>query len=396
MSGSDSDVVIVSLARTPMGSFGGVLSDIPAPALGSIALRAAIERVGGKLKVGDIDTVIMGHVLTSGCGQSTARQAAIGAGVPIYVPSYSVDKVCASGMKALTIAATSISSGAETVCLVGGMESMSRVPYQLDSFRSGKRMGHDQITDGLIRDGLWDVYDDEHMGTCTEKVNEKYQISRADMDAWALESNKRAKEAYKAGLFASEIVPVTTPKGVQVSVDEQLDRVKPEKLANLKPSFKPDGVITPGNASPVSDGAAAMLLMSRSAAVSRGIKPLARVVKWADAAREPVEFTVAPALAIAKVLRLAGLAVKDIGVWELNEAFATVVLANAKILSDINLGDVNILGGALSLGHPLGCSGARIVCTLITAMRHRGARYGCAAICNGGGQASAVIIELEQ
>ena len=393
---SEHDAVIVSYARTPIGSFTGSLSDVPASGLGSTAIKGALGKLADKIRPEEVESVIMGHVLTGGCGQATARQAAVGAGIPMSVPSYSIDKVCASGMKAVATAAVTIQAGVEDICIAGGMESMSRVPFHLDSMRCGKKMGHDQIVDGLIRDGLWDVYNNEHMGSCTERVNERYGITREALDAYAVETNRRAREAYAQGLFADEIVPVTTAKGL-VSVDEQVERVKPEKLPALKPSFKSGGCITPGNASPISDGAAALVLTSRAMAAKKGLRPIARVVASADAARNPEDFTIAPALAVEKLLAKVGLQIKDIGVWEFNEAFATVVLANAIILGQdkINLKDVNILGGALSLGHPLGCSGARIICTLITAMKLRSARYGCAAICNGGGGASAILIELE-
>ena len=391
---SDRDVFIVSYARTPMGSFRGSLEEFPATSLGSIAIKGALSKLSHAIATTDIDSVTMGHVLTGGCGQSTARQAAIAAGLPMNIPAFSVDKVCASGMKAVALAASAIRNGDEEICIAGGMESMSRVPFHLDSIRSGRRMGHDHVFDGLIRDGLWDVYNNEHMGSCTEKVNERMGISREAMDAYAIETHRRAKEAIAQGLFRDEIIPVLTSQKT-VSVDEQVDRVKPEKLPTLKPSFKVDGRITAGNASPVSDGAAALVLVSRKIAASRGLRPLVRIVVCADAAREPEDFTIAPALAIQKVLLKANLSLRDIGVWEMNEAFATVVLANAMILGhEIDLKNVNILGGALALGHPLGCSGARIICTLITAMRIRGASFGCAAICNGGGGASGIILEL--
>ena len=390
---TERDVFIVSYARTPIGSFGGSLSEHTASSLGAIAIGGALSKLGSSIKRSEIDSVAMGHVFTGGCGQATARQAAVGAGIPMNVPAFSVDKVCASGMKAVAIAFSAISNNSEDICIAGGMESMSRVPFHLDSMRSGRRMGHDQVVDGLIRDGLWDVYNNEHMGSCTERVNEKMGITREAMDAYAIESNRRAKEAFAQGVFADEVVPVTSSSKT-VIMDEQIERVKPEKLPTLKPSFRSDGRITAGNASPISDGAAALVLVSAKLAASRGLRPLARVVVCVDAAREPEDFTIAPALTVQKALIKANLSLKDIGVWEMNEAFATVVLANAMILEEVDLKNVNILGGALSLGHPLGCSGARIICTLITAMRFRGARYGCATICNGGGGASAIILEL--
>ena len=351
---SERDAVIVSYARTPIGSFCGALSELSAPRLGSIAIRAALDKLNDKVKSDEIDSVILGHVLTGGCGQSTARQAAMGAGLPVEIPSFSVDKVCASGMKAVALAAAAISSGSEDICVAGGMESMSRVPFNLDSMRGGRKMGHDQVVDALIRDGLWDVYNNEHMGSCTEKVNANLGITREQLDSYAIETNRRAREAFSRGIFKDEIVPVTTSKGV-VSVDEQVDRVKPEKLASLKPSFKDGGTITAGNASPISDGAAALVLTSRVAALKRGLRPIARIVGSADAARKPEDFTIAPALAVEKVLAKTGLQARDIGVWEMNEAFATVPLANVKLLGTdkISLNDCQIFGGALSLGHPL-------------------------------------------
>lgn len=393
---NDRDAVILAYARTPFGSFGGSLAELSATALGSIAIRGALGKLQDKVRPDEVESVLMGHVLTGGCGQATARQAAVGAGIPVSVPSYSIDKVCASGMKAIAVAANEISSGSENICIAGGMESMSRVPFHLDSLRTGKKMGHDQIVDGLIRDGLWDVYNNEHMGSCTERVNETFGLTREELDAYAIETNRRARDAYLHGHFKDEVIPVTTSKGI-VTVDEQVDRVKPEKLPSLKPSFKAGGRITPGNASPISDGAAALVLSSRGFANQRGLRPLARIIASADAAREPEDFSIAPALAIEKVLKNAGLQLSDINVWEMNEAFATVVLANIKILGTdkVNVNQCSVLGGALSIGHPLGASGARIVCTLVTAMRLRGARYGCAAICNGGGGATAIILELE-
>ena len=393
------DAVIVSYGRTPIGSLCGAFTGISASQLGAYSIRACIDKLEGRFDMSELDSVVLGHVLTANSGQSSARQAAILAGLPASIPSFSVDKVCASGMKAAMIASASISSGAESIIIAGGMESMTSAPHYLPGMRVGKKLGHDHVVDGLLKDGLWDVYNDKHMGTCTETVNEAYSVSRSDLDAYAALTFRRATEATQEGVFAEEIVPVIVNKGgkeISMSVDEHLERVKVDKFSSLKPSFKSDGVLTPANSSPISDGAAAMVLMSRKAAFDRGISPIVRVVAWADAAREPAEFTIAPALAITKVLKQAGLSIADIGVWELNEAFGTVVLANMKILGDeLHLEDVNIFGGALSLGHPLGCSGARIICTLLTAMKFRKAKYGCAAICNGGGGASAMIFQLE-
>lgn len=389
------EVVIAAYARTPIGCFGGSLSDLTAPELGAAAIQGVLNKVRGRLNASEIDSVLMGHVLTGGCGQSTARQAAIAAGLPVSTPSYSIDKVCASGMKAVTAGAASIMCGSENIVIAGGMESMSRVPFQIDTMRFGKRMGHDRIVDGLIRDGLWDVYNDEHMGSITEKVNVKFNISRQELDEYAAESYKKTLRAYHDGHFDREIVPVVNKKGITVVSDEQLEKVKPEKLSALKPSFRSDGIITAGNASPISDGAAALLLMDRSEAEAKGITPLARILGWADSGRRPEDFTIAPALAVEQVLRNCGLCIEDIELWEFNEAFATVPIANMKLLTGIHSDKVNILGGALSIGHPLGCSGARIICTLLTSMMLKGVKYGCAAICNGGGQASAIILKLD-
>ena len=376
-----------------------MLSELSATDLGGYAIRGCLSRMTGRIGEADIEAVVMGHVLAANCGQLPARQAATAAGLPPSVTCFSVDKVCASGMKAVMIAASSIRSGAESIVVAGGMESMSSVPYYVSGMRFGKRMGHDQLIDGLIKDGLWDVENNAHMGTCTEGVNITYSIEREDADAWAAATFGRASHASEAGLFKEEVVPITVVKnGISkiLETDEQLQKVKIEKFSALRPSFKPDGIITPANASPISDGAAALLLMSRDAALERGVKPLVRIVAWADGSREPADFTIAPAVAILKVLALAKLTISDVGVWELNEAFSTAVLANQKILGDeFDLKNVNIFGGSLALGHPLGCSGARIICTLISAMRLRRARFGCAAICNGGGGASAIIVELE-
>jgi acetyl-CoA C-acetyltransferase len=388
------DVVIVAYGRTPMGSFGGSLSEKPASELGSIVIKAVLDKLRGHLQPSEVDSVILGHVLTAGCGQSPVRQACQWAGLPACVPCSSVNKVCASGMKSVMNGAASILSGAEKICIVGGMESMSRVPFYLDSLRNGRRLGHDQVVDGLIKDGLWDIYSNDHMGGCTEQVNIRYNLTREMLDSIATESNRKAIAAYSSGFFEPEIIPVLTKTGI-VTRDEQLDKVKLEKLPSLKPSFKPDGMNTPGNSSPISDGASALIIMNREEALIRTIKPIARIVAWADAARDPTEFTIAPALAVEKVLGKAKLSIGDIGVFEFNEAFATVIGANCKLLKMTETNRVNIFGGALSLGHPLGSSGCRIICTLITAMKHTGSRFGCAAICNGGGEASAIILELE-
>lgn len=390
------DVYIVSFARTPLGVLCGSYTGVSASSLGATAISGSLEKLGTKLERGDIDELIMGHVLQSGCGQAPVRQAALQANIPVHVPCHSVNKVCASGMKAITTAAMSIMVGYNSICVAGGMESMTRTPHLITSLRTGKKMGHDQLTDGLIHDGLWDVYTNQHMGSCAEKIARDFGITRGEVDAFAAESASRAINATQNGSFAEEIVPVTTegPKPITVKMDEQIAKLNPSKLASLKTSFQPEGVVTAGNASPISDGAAALVLMSKDAAVARQIQPVAQILAWADGEREPVDFGIAPEIAIKRALAVANLSISDIDLWEINEAFAAIVLANMKLLGNIPHDRVNVLGGAVSLGHPLGCSGARIVCTLLTALKLKGLRTGCAAICNGGGGSTAIIVRL--
>jgi acetyl-CoA C-acetyltransferase len=391
------DVYIVSYARTPLGSLCGALSSVEATTLGATAIAGAFEKLSNKLHKSDVDEVFMGHVLQGGCGQAPARQAALKAGIPNNVPCSSVNKVCASGMKALTSAATGVMLGINSICVVGGMENMTRVPHYISSMRCGKKLGHDQLIDGLILDGLWDVYNNQHMGNCAEKTSRDFAISRADVDAFACESARRAINASQSGTFDQEIVPVIVGEGtkaVKVVKDEQIEKLNPGKLPSLRPSFDPAGIITPGNASPISDGAAALIVMSGDAIKQRSIVPIAKIISWSDGERDPVDFGIAPSIAIQRALLLASLTTNDIDIWEINEAFASVVLANMKLLGDIPHDKVNVLGGAISLGHPLGCSGARIVCTLLTAMKLKGAKTGCAAICNGGGGSTAIIVEM--
>ena len=340
--------------------------------------------------------MFLGHVLSAGCGQAPVRQAAIKAGIPVVVPCTSINKVCASGMKALTIASSLIRAGNNNLCVVGGMESMSRVPFLLQSHRTGKKLGNDIVVDGLICDGLWDVYNNHHMGNCAEKTAKDLGITRLMQDEYSVLSATRAIESHKNGLFATEIAPVDihTGKKETITMDEQITKLNPARLPSLKPVFDSNGSVTAGNASALSDGAAAILVCSGDFARKKNVLPIARILSWADGERDPIDFGIAPSIAIRNALALAGLTVEDVDLWEINEAFAAVVLANAKLLGDVSLSKINVLGGAISLGHPLGCSGARIVCTLLTAMKSRSAKIGCAAICNGGGGSTAVIVRM--
>jgi acetyl-CoA C-acetyltransferase len=388
------EVYIVSAVRTPIGSFGGVLSNIPATQLGATAIRAALERAG--IQPDQVNEVYMGHVLQANAGQAPVTQASINAGIPDTVPGTTVNKVCASGMKAIMLAAQSIQLGENDVVVAGGMENMSAVPYYLDKARNGYRLGHAQMLDGLVKDGLWDVYKDYHMGNAAELCASTCQISREEQDAYAIESYKRSQSAWAKGLFKDEIAPVTIPqKGkdpLVVTEDEEYKKVDFNKIPSLRPVFVKDGTVTAANASTLNDGAAALVLMSREKAESLGIKPLARIISYADAQQAPEWFTTAPAKALPKAVQKAGLQMKDIEFFEINEAFSVVALANNKEMQ-LNADKVNVNGGAVSIGHPLGCSGARIVVTLLNVLQQNNGRYGAAGICNGGGGASALVIE---
>ena len=388
------DVVIVGACRTPIGSFRGSLSSLPAPKLGAIAIREALRRAG--VKPEDVDEVIMGNVLTAGEGQAPARQAAIFAGLPTSVECMTVNKVCGSGLKAVMLGAQAIRLGDATIVVAGGMESMSNVPYLLEKARDGYRMGNGEIVDGMIKDGLWDVYNKYHMGNAAELCARECHVPRAEQDAYAIMSYTRAQAAQKEGRFAREIVPVDVsgPKGetVQVTEDEDVRRTNFDKIPTLKPVFVKDGTVTAANSSKINDGAAALVLMSATKASALGIKPLARIIAHASAAKDPAWFTTAPVDGITKVLKRAGLSKEDIDLYEINEAFAVVTLAvNAALGLDVNR--VNVNGGAVALGHPIGASGARILVTLLHAMEQRNARRGLATLCIGGGEASAVIVE---
>ncbi|CUS82841.1 acetyl-CoA C-acetyltransferase [Candidatus Kryptonium thompsonii] len=388
------EVVIASACRTPIGSFNGALSPLPAPKLGAIVIEEALKRANVPKEM--VDEVIMGCVLTAGVGQAPARQAAIFAGLPTKVECMTINKVCGSGLKSVMLATQAIKLGDADIIVAGGMESMSNAPYLLDRARFGYRMGHAQIIDSMIKDGLWDVYNDFHMGNAGELCARECNISREEQDEFAVLSYKRALEAIEKGYFKNEIVPVSVPqpKGepIIVSEDEEPKKVVFDKIPKLKPAFDPNGTITAANASKINDGAAALVLMSKEKADELGIKPLARIVAYTSAAKDPAWFTTAPVDAIEKVLRKANMKKEDIDLFEVNEAFAVVALATSK-LAGIPIEKMNIHGGAVALGHPIGASGARILTTLLYAMERKGAKFGIAAICIGGGEASAVIVE---
>jgi acetyl-CoA C-acetyltransferase len=387
------EVVIVAATRTPIGSFGGSLSSLSATQLGAIVIKSAIEKSG--LKPGHIQEVFMGNVLSANLGQAPATQAAIFAGLP-YLPATTVNKVCASGMKAIMLGAQSIALGQNDIVLAGGMESMSNVPYYLDKARNGYRLGNGQLIDGLLKDGLWDVYNDYHMGSAAELCAAECNISREDQDAYAIESYKRAQQAQSEGKFNDEITPVELKdKKGEITLfasDEEPAAVKFDKIPSLKPVFKKDGTVTAANASTLNDGAAVVILMSSEKAAELGIKPLAKVIAYADAQQAPEWFTTAPSKAIPLALHRAGLAAEKVDYYEINEAFSVVSIANNQALK-LDPAKVNVNGGAVSLGHPLGASGARIVVTLLHVLQQNKGKTGVAGICNGGGGASAIVIE---
>jgi len=387
------EVVIVSAVRTPIGSFLGALSSVSATELGAIAIKAAVERAGVKPSM--IDEVFMGNVLQANLGQAPARQAAIKAGLGDHVPCTTVNKVCASGMKSIALAVQSIKSGDNHIVVAGGMENMSQVPHYM-SARTGQKLGDIKLIDGMVKDGLTDVYNRVHMGNCAELCAKEKNISREEQDNFAMESYRRSAKAWENGKFKDEIVPVSVPqrKGdpVVISEDEEYKNVMMEKIPGLRPVFDKEGTITAANASTLNDGASALVLMSKSKADELGLKPLAKVLSNADAAQAPEWFTTAPSLAIPKALKKAGLTTDQIEFWEVNEAFSVVSIANNQALN-LDPAKVNINGGAVSLGHPLGNSGSRIIVTLLHVLKQNNARYGGAGICNGGGGASAMVIE---
>lgn len=387
-------VYIVSAVRTPIGAFNGSLAALTAPQLGSIAIKGALAKAGISPEM--VQEVYMGNVISAGLGQAPATQAMLGAGIPNTVPSTTVNKVCASGSKAIMLAAQSVMMGINDVVVAGGMESMSNIPYYLDKARNGYRLGHGSVIDGMVKDGLWDVYKDYHMGNAAEMCARDYKFSREDQDTFAIESYTRAQAAYAKNAFADEIIPVEIPvRGkdpIVVSVDEEYTKVNFDKLKTLKPAFEKEGTITAANASKLNDGASALVLMSEDKVKELGLKPLAQIIGFADAAQAPEWFTTAPALAVPKALKMAGVDAKDVDFYELNEAFSVVGLVNMQLLG-LDANKVNPRGGAVALGHPLGSSGSRIVVTLVHELLQEGKRYGVTGICNGGGGASAIVIE---
>jgi acetyl-CoA C-acetyltransferase len=388
------DVVIVGAARTPIGSFQGSLSSLPAPRLGRIAIAEAIARA--RIAPERVDEVLMGCVLQAGIGQAPARQAAIFAGLPHATRCTTINKVCGSGLKAVMLGAQAISLRDAEVVVAGGMESMSNVPYYLPTARSGQRLGNGVLIDGLIHDGLWDVYNSYHMGSAAELCAREHRITRADQDAYAAESYRRALSAQRSGAFHAEIAPVEVPRKhgapQRIELDEEPARCDLAKLAALRPAFDAEGTVTAGNASSLSDGAAAVVLMARDEAERQGVQPLARVVAAAQAAQAPEWFSTAPAAAIRRVLERAHVGQQDIDLFEINEAFAVVAIANNRLLG-LDPARVNVDGGAVALGHPIGASGARLLTTLLYALAARNLRRGCVSLCIGGGEAVAMIVE---
>lgn len=386
------DVFIMAAKRTPVGGFMGSLSAFTAPQLGAIAIQDAYESIS--LAPEHIDSVYMGNVLSAGVGQSPARQSAVFSKIPVDTDATTINKVCASGMKAAMIGAQQIQLGLENIVITGGMESMSNVPHYM-SVRQGKKLGDALLTDGLIKDGLWDVYNDFHMGSAAELGVKKYGHTRQQLDDYALLSYKRAQEASGKGKFKNELIEISVPgkkETMKVDKDEDIDKLIPEKISLLKPAFEKDGLLTAANSSNLNDGAAAILLGSSEALEIHGRSPLAKIIAYADAAQSPEWFTTSPSIAVHKVLKQSGLSLSDIDYLEINEAYSSVILSNQQILG-YDLDRVNVYGGAVALGHPIGASGARIIATLVNVLRQEGGRYGIAAICNGGGGASAILIE---
>lgn len=387
------EVVIVSAVRTPIGRFLGALSSISAPQLGAAAIKGALNKID--LDPTMIDEVLMGQVVQAGCGQAPARQAAILAGIPNTVPCTTVNKVCSSGMKTIMQAAQSIALGNADIIVAGGMENMSRIPHYYHA-RHGKKFGPISLEDGMQKDGLVDAYNQQAMGVCADACATEYGFSREDQDAFAIQSYTRSTEAWTSGKFDNEVIPIEVPQRrgepILVTKDEEFTNVKLEKIPALRPAFTKEGTVTAANASTINDGAAALVLMNKDKAQELGLQPLATLTGFADAAREPEWFTVAPAKALPKALDKANISIDDVDYFEFNEAFSVVGLANMKLLN-LNDSKVNVNGGAVSLGHPLGCSGARIVVTLLNVLKQNNGKIGAAAICNGGGGASALILE---
>ncbi|CAD5279753.1 MULTISPECIES: acetyl-CoA C-acyltransferase [unclassified Imperialibacter] len=388
------EVVIVSAVRTPIGSFGGALAGLSATQLGSIAIKGALEKAGvGAKEVGE---VFMGNVISANLGQAPARQASLGAGIGQNVPCTTINKVCSSGMKAVMIGVQSIMTGQNEVVVAGGMESMTNVPYYIPKARYGYKYGHGQLIDGLMHDGLWEIYNGFPMGNCAENTAKEMKITREEQDAYAINSYKRVAAATEAGYFKDEIIPVEIPqrKGdpVLMKEDEEFKNVNFDKIPSLRPVFEKDGTVTAANASTINDGASALIIMSAAKAKELGLIPIAKIRGFGDAAQDPMWFTTSPALAIPKAMKMAGVTKKDVDFYEINEAFAAVAIANNRKL-ELDPAKVNVFGGAVALGHPLGCSGARIITTLNSVLHQEGGTIGVAGICNGGGGASAIVIE---
>ena len=387
------EIYILSAVRTPIGSFGGSLSTVPATKLGATAIKGAIEKAG--ISVDEIDEVFMGNVLQAGLGQAPARQAAMFAGISNTVPATTINKVCASGMKSISLAAQSILAGDNDLVVAGGMENMSMVPHYMQA-RNGQKLGDITLKDGMVLDGLTDVYNDYHMGNAAELCAKECNISREEQDEFAMESYRRAAKAWEDGKFSDEVVPVEVPQRrgepVIVSEDEEYKNVRMEKIPTLRPVFQKEGSVTAANASTLNDGASALIICSKEKAEELGLKPIAKIVSYADAAQEPEWFTTAPSKALPKALKKANLSTGDVDYWELNQAFSVVGLANIQKLS-LDPSKVDVNGGAVSIGHPLGNSGSRIIVTLINVLKQNGGKIGAAGICNGGGGASAMVVE---
>ena len=384
-------IFIAGVARTPLGSLNGTLASLTAPQLGAIAIKAALERAG--ISPEKVNEVFMGNVVSAGIGQAPAQQASIYAGLPTNIPCTTVNKVCASGMKAIMLGAQSIMNGDNEIVVAGGMESMSNIPYYLEKARTGLRLGHGQVTDGIIKDGLWDPYNNYHMGEAGELCSREYQVTREDQDKFAKESYTRTIKAYEKGYFNRELVPVVIegkmPK--TITEDEEYRKVNFDKMPTLKPAFRKEGTITAANASKINDGAAAVVLVSEEKLRELGIRPVARIISFADASQSPEWFTTTPIRAMNNALAKAGMQMADMDYAEINEAFSCVPIVNAKEMK-IPMDKLNIWGGAVSMGHPIGCSGARITITLSSILHEMKGRFGIAGICNGGGGASAIII----
>jgi acetyl-CoA C-acetyltransferase len=386
-------VVIISAKRTPIGSFGGSLASLTSGQLGSIAIKGILE--DSKISPELIDEVIMGNVLTAGIGQAPARQAALFAGLPDKTECMTVNKVCGSGLKSVMLAAQAIQTGNSEIIIAGGQESMSNAPYILDKARNGYRLGNGEVIDSLVKDGLWDVYNNMHMGNCAEACAKEFQFKREELDDFAINSYKKALEAQKSGRFKDEIIEVKVKSGKEeflVSIDEEPGKVKFDKIPSLKPVFDKNGVVTAANASSINDGSAALLIMSEEKAKELALKPLVEIVAQSSAAKAPIQFTTAPADSINKVLKKANLKISDIDLFEINEAFAVVSLANNKLLG-LDNSKVNVNGGAVALGHPIGASGARVLVTLIHELKKRNSIYGLASLCIGGGEAASLIVK---